>query len=181
MSADFDTSAVIALATRTRLSLEQNNTNATNTGDPNSTDSSREAYEFVAFLLWYIFLVLCCVVPTCCAYRRRRMIEHRLALQQANFNRVQQSNLFILSNLQQPHQNTEQLQNERKRIFSEQLKETTMVSISTFMMVDGKKKSALRLRLLPSVASFPFNYGGRGACPLQFEGHPSNSQALSCL
>ena len=40
----------------------------------------RDAYEFVAFLLWYLFLVICCVLPTCCAYRRRRLMEGKLTL-----------------------------------------------------------------------------------------------------
>ena len=64
-----------------------------------TNNSGREAYEFVAFLLWYLFLVLCCVLPTCCAYRRRRLMEARLAQQQANFDQIHQQNVFILSNL----------------------------------------------------------------------------------
>jgi hypothetical protein len=62
-------------------------------------DDGRQAYEFVAFLLWYLFLVLCCLLPTCCAYRRRRSMEARLVQQQANFDQIHQQNVFILSNL----------------------------------------------------------------------------------
>mmetsp|Transcript_1564 Transcript_1564/g.1966 ORF Transcript_1564/g.1966 Transcript_1564/m.1966 type:complete len:329 (+) Transcript_1564:154-1140(+) len=43
-----------------------------------SEEDSRDVYEFVAFLAWYMFLVLCCVIPTVCAYRRRRLNEFRL-------------------------------------------------------------------------------------------------------
>ena len=68
-------------------------------GEASNNHSGREAYEFVAFLLWYLFLVLCCVLPTCCAYRRRRLMEARLAQQQANFDQIHQQNVFILSNL----------------------------------------------------------------------------------
>lgn len=39
---------------------------------------SKDFYEFIAFVFWYVFLILCCVVPTACAYRRRRNAE-RLA------------------------------------------------------------------------------------------------------
>jgi hypothetical protein len=89
-------------------------------------ENARDAYEFVAFLLWYIFLVLCCVVPTCCAYRRRRIVEQRIALQQANMSRLQQSNLFILSNMH-ARRDGEQLQAERLRLLTQELKSTTMV------------------------------------------------------
>ena len=59
-------------------------------------DGPRGAYEFIAFLLWYIFLVLCCVVPTCCAYRRRRLLEQHIQQQQANVSRLERSNMYIL-------------------------------------------------------------------------------------
>lgn len=94
----------------------------------NSGQNDGQAYEFVAFLLWYIFLVLCCIVPTCCAYRRRRLMEQRLAMQQTNMSRLQASNLFILSNLSYPRRNTERVIEERKRILTEEIKGTTMVS-----------------------------------------------------
>jgi len=54
-----------------------------NYNDSAETASGRGAYEFVAFILWYLFLVICCIVPTCCAYRRRRVIEARFSQQQA--------------------------------------------------------------------------------------------------
>lgn len=99
-------------------------------------ENARDAYEFVAFLLWYIFLVLCCVVPTCCAYRRRRIVEQRIALQQANMSRLQQSNLFILSNMH-ARRDGEQLQAERLRLLTQELKSTTM----TIAEDDLKEKS----------------------------------------
>jgi len=100
-----------------------------------------DAYEFVAFLLWYIFLVLCCVIPTCCAYRRRRMlnshhrarhqrgeVQHRIQLQDQS-----QANLFMLSLLQRrlggdSPQSQDQLADIRGRMYAEQLKKTTTVS-----------------------------------------------------
>lgn len=92
--------------------------------------------ELIAFLLWYIFLVLCCVVPTCCAYRRRRIVERRMAQQQENFARMQESNFFFLSSLATTAAITqnrrggadgEAVQAERARHLTETLKETTMV------------------------------------------------------
>ena len=38
----------------------------------------RGRYEFVAFILWYMAMILCCIVPTCCAYRRRRRLTREL-------------------------------------------------------------------------------------------------------
>jgi Ring finger domain len=60
---------------------------ATNDGEGGEAEvngGEREAYEFVAFVMWYLFLVMCCVVPTCCAYHRRRHLEARLVEQRAN-------------------------------------------------------------------------------------------------
>jgi len=48
----------------------------------NYENSGREAYEFVAFVLWYIAMVLCCIVPTCCSYYRRRRMEAQYFSQQ---------------------------------------------------------------------------------------------------
>lgn len=92
-----------------------------------SSGNGRDAYEFVAFLLWYLFLVLCCVIPTCCAYRRRRLVEARIAQQQASVNRIERQNLFILSSLRQSQQNTERIREQRGTKITEKLKETTMV------------------------------------------------------
>ena len=58
-------------------SLMSTNTTADaddNNGNPNADpyyNPKGDAYEFTAFALWYLCLVLCCVVPTYCAYRRR--------------------------------------------------------------------------------------------------------------
>lgn len=84
--------------------------------------------ELVAFLLWYVFLVLCCVVPTCCAYRRRRLVEQRMTQQQENFARMQESNFFFLSNLTRTRDG-ESAQVERARVLTEILKNTTMVRL----------------------------------------------------
>lgn len=36
---------------------------------------SRDFYELLAFVCWYVFLILCCIIPTACAYRRRRQAD----------------------------------------------------------------------------------------------------------
>ena len=96
----------------------------------NANDGTNDGYEFVAFLLWYIFLVLCCVVPTCCAYHRRRSMEQQLSLHR-NTMRQNSNSLFFLSTLQQQNalrpRNSELVQQERLGILREELKGTTMV------------------------------------------------------
>jgi hypothetical protein len=99
------------------------------------THGGRDAYEFVAFLLWYLFLVLCCVIPTCCAYRRRRLVEARIAEQQASVSRIERQNLFILSSLRHSPHNSEQIRELRSTKITEQLKETTMVSTTISVSV----------------------------------------------
>ncbi|CAJ1951862.1 unnamed protein product [Cylindrotheca closterium] len=49
-----------------------------------ATEETRNSVEFIAFLLWYSFLVFCCVLPTCCAYRRRQMLM-QLQREEAEF------------------------------------------------------------------------------------------------
>eukprot|EP00529_Nitzschia_sp_RCC80_P025422 CAMPEP_0113493902 /NCGR_PEP_ID=MMETSP0014_2-20120614/28832_1 /TAXON_ID=2857 /ORGANISM="Nitzschia sp." /LENGTH=531 /DNA_ID=CAMNT_0000387781 /DNA_START=242 /DNA_END=1837 /DNA_ORIENTATION=+ /assembly_acc=CAM_ASM_000159 len=112
---------------------------------------SQDTYEFVAFILWYTFLVLCCIIPTCCAYRRRRLAESRFTEQQReSFARLQelqhqaQQNMFILSNLQHLRDGSdpdgtniaggassgsggEPILNERTRRIKAAIKETTFV------------------------------------------------------
>lgn len=38
----------------------------------------RSSFEFIAFVVWYIAMILCCVLPTCCAYRRRRRLARQI-------------------------------------------------------------------------------------------------------
>lgn len=100
--------------------------------------NDQETYEFVAFLLWYLFLVLCCIVPTCCAYRRRRMVESRLVQHQFDLQRLQQQQLngqpnFLLldqisSSTSQARRNNEQYRRMRKDKIGEILQATTLVS-----------------------------------------------------
>jgi hypothetical protein len=112
-----------------RLLQEASGSNSTNSRGSDG-DGSNNGYEFVAFLLWYIFLVLCCVVPTCCAYHRRRTMEQQLTLHR-NTMRENSNSLFFLSNLQQQNairpRNSELVQQERLGILREELKGTTMV------------------------------------------------------
>lgn len=117
---------------------------------------SRDAYEFVAFLLWYLFLVLCCVIPTCCAYRRRRLVEARIAQQQASVNRIERQNLFILSSLRQSQQNTERIREQRIAKITEQLKDTTMtVEESDIIDISGEENNVVMPRSTVTIVDEP--------------------------
>ena len=75
--------------------------------------------------LRYIFLVLCCIIPTCFAYRRRRMAEERIQRQQETMRTFQQQNLYFLNALQR--RDSEQVVEARTRALKEELDKTTMV------------------------------------------------------
>ena len=121
--------------------LQTSGGNASSTGNDNMGDAGgneQDTYEFVAFLLWYMFLVLCCIVPTCCAYRRRRMVESRLAQHHFDLARLQQQqmnghpNFLLLDQISSanPHarRNNEEYRRIRKEKIGETLQATTLVS-----------------------------------------------------
>lgn len=125
-------------------SINNNSTNTTATGgiDPGDdgtggltqqpASEQRDAYEFVAFLAWYLFLVLCCVVPTACAYRRRRLMERRMA-RQSYLQRMAAQGLVFMEGMEMPSptmmidtEENELQRKERMRALKEGLKTTTM-------------------------------------------------------
>lgn len=48
--------------------------------EKSSTNDEPDITDLIAFVCWYSFLVLCCIVPTLCAYRRRRTFLRDLAI-----------------------------------------------------------------------------------------------------
>jgi hypothetical protein len=52
--------------------LLQSSSSNTNT----NSDPQPDILEFLGFVAWYLFLVVCCIVPTACAYRRRRIQDN---------------------------------------------------------------------------------------------------------
>lgn len=111
---------------------------STDGNSDNSGKNEQDTYEFVAFLLWYLFLVLCCVIPTCCAYRRRRILESRLAQHQFDLQQRQQHqfnghpNFLLLdqisSSASQARRNSEQYRMVRKEKIGQTLDTTSLVS-----------------------------------------------------
>ena len=119
------------------LHYARGNGNTTSTNDAESTQGSRavDTLDFVAFIAWYIFLVLCCVVP-CICYRRRRLGDQRL-LRQEYLQALAAQGLVVLGNGQQASagcQDSEDDRKERLRKLEDVLKATTMVrSVSLFL------------------------------------------------
>lgn len=97
----------------------------TPTSAPASADAG--AYDFFAFLAWYLFLIICCVVPTVCAFRRRQ--QH--VLQQIRQQHLQQmlASGILGGRLRDVGGvlDTEEARKERLQRVQEHLKVTTMV------------------------------------------------------
>jgi hypothetical protein len=107
----------------------------------NSNDGSD--YEFIAFIVWYICLIMCCIVPTFCAYRRRRLLHMRFAQHQARQEELRQwglrqpDHVFLTADgvssngtillQRQDLMESETAKAERVRRLEESLKETTFV------------------------------------------------------
>jgi hypothetical protein len=72
--------------------------------DITSEVSNHSAFEFIAFIMWYLFLVLCCIIPTCCAYRRRRLMGQEYSQRQQaarNIAAGQYPSMITVEQLQQ--------------------------------------------------------------------------------
>lgn len=96
-----------------------------------TSGETRDSVEFVAFLLWYLFLIFCCVLPTCCAYRRRRMMARLQREEDEWENRFQ-----LLGNLAGQHcVNDEEVRLERTKRITEALKATNFVSIGVICLL----------------------------------------------
>lgn len=95
------------------------------TGGNNDPD----VFEFLGFVAWYLFLVICCIVPTACAYRRRRMAHaNRIRRQHEHHMQASDAQIYFTS-FRFPHQRVEEREEESRKHFQEALEKTTMVSI----------------------------------------------------
>ena len=63
-----------------------NNNNDNSSPRSNNTYEETDFREFIAFVGWYAFLIFCCLLPTICAYYRRRRNARAL---QENFLNIQ--------------------------------------------------------------------------------------------
>jgi hypothetical protein len=120
----------------------------------NGNGAGEDPIEFLAFLVWYIFLVLCCLIPTCCAYRRRRIMERRLAEQQATMQqRLQQSNLLFLSNFANESAGPS-LERVRTQLITDDLASTTM-KLESHQFVPSAAAAAAATATTPQQAATP--------------------------
>lgn len=119
----------------------QTSGNTTNNGSTGETgEDGTNSYQFAAFVLWYVVLVLCCLVPTYCEYRRRRMVESRLAQHHFDLQQLQQQQLnghanFLLLDRganSQSIANNEEYRRIRIEKIRERLQATTLVSLKTY-------------------------------------------------
>ncbi|GKY93673.1 hypothetical protein MPSEU_000334600 [Mayamaea pseudoterrestris] len=112
-----------------------NGSNATNNGtntNNNNDSSDNEAFEFVAFLAWYLFLLLCCVVPACCAFGRRRAMDRSAAAQHAATQLQLRNHWFAWTQTQQAHSEANAIM--RKQVLAESLQATSMIVTENDLM-----------------------------------------------
>lgn len=125
----FDIANVVTQAPS--MSSNNNNSNSNHKDGLDNQHDGQEAYEFVLFLLWYLFLVFCCVLPTCCAYRRRRLLEAQMTQQQrerqVTFDQLREEHLFVVSNFHITNHHGA-FQEDRMRRIAEVVQGTTFVS-----------------------------------------------------
>ncbi|KAI2491219.1 hypothetical protein MHU86_23357 [Fragilaria crotonensis] len=87
--------------------------------------SQQDLVQFVGFLAWYFLLVICCFIPPCIVYRRRRLwLQNDERLREAIRQMV--SRELALNNLT-GEEATEAMQTQRKRQITDALKATTMI------------------------------------------------------
>jgi hypothetical protein len=71
----------------------------------NNNASKPDIFEFLGFVAWYLFLVVCCIVPTACAYRRRRLQDYQRRSQMQGQQQAYFSNAFNFTQQVQERQN----------------------------------------------------------------------------
>ena len=101
----------------------------------------KDLVQFVGFLAWYFLLVICCFIPPCIVYRRRRLwLQNDERLREAIRQMV--SRELALNNLTGAEA-TEAMQTQRKRQITDALKETTMIVTEKDLVEkqDGKDQS----------------------------------------
>jgi hypothetical protein len=82
--------------------------------------------EFLGFVAWYLFLVMCCLIPTVCAYHRRRnmmMAQHH----QNQMHQNQQAQLFLTNFHFSPRMEEGQTEANQIIPIQEALQKTTML------------------------------------------------------
>jgi len=86
----------------------------------------QDVLHFIGFLAWYTFLVLCCILPTFCAFKRRRRYERRL---QRELFLQQMASIQLQMQLQEEAEAVvdEEVQKERRRCIQIAVSNTTMM------------------------------------------------------
>jgi hypothetical protein len=89
----------------------------------------RSVLEFVGFLTWYTLLIVCCIIPPCLAYRRRRTMDRTTILQRAYLQRMTEHVLMFggIGMLSDDGEVGEEHRLERSRRIVNALKQTTVI------------------------------------------------------
>ena len=138
-----DSNTDVASMIRPFLRELQNNSTTPTNYYSGSSSGDPSVYNFIAFLAWYIFLVLCCVVPTACAYRRRQRIASQRNRQEYLERMAAQGPLSAGSQANRDIVETDEARKERVQNLVEHLKGTTMVRPACANMLSSFKRDIL--------------------------------------
>lgn len=119
--------------------LLQVSSGSNNRGRDSPGGQPRDFNQFAGFLFWYVILLLCCAVPTVCAYRRRRQRDGRLE-RLAHLQRMAANGVISFGNAM-PDDNEETRAAKLKQIDAA-IKNTTMEVASKHLLTKEESQSA---------------------------------------
>lgn len=112
-----------------RLQYTADPSNSTGVGAPppqTAGQSEQDFLQFVGFLAWYLFLIICCIIPPCIAYRRRRVWLLHDIRREDYLRRMVENGLFFMGNPITDVSN-EETRLQRTQRLTDALKHTTFI------------------------------------------------------
>jgi hypothetical protein len=110
-----------------QYTVDPNNSTGVGAPPPQTGGQSEQDFlQFVGFLAWYLFLIICCIIPPCIAYRRRRVWLLHDTRREDYLRRMVENGMFFLGNPITDVPNEETRLQRTQRI-TEALKQTTFI------------------------------------------------------
>mmetsp|Transcript_13315 Transcript_13315/g.22040 ORF Transcript_13315/g.22040 Transcript_13315/m.22040 type:complete len:305 (-) Transcript_13315:616-1530(-) len=99
----------------------------------------RAFLEFVGFIAWYVLLIVCCIIPPCLAFRRRRVMDRSITLHQREYLQRMTEQVIMFGSAATPGEVEEEYQLERSRRIVIALKATT-VTVQAEHLIDKEEE-----------------------------------------